>query len=87
MIRCSTCGKPGHLTPTCPKNADAHTTLPERILAYYRANPGEWLTSDDIAAKFSVKLGAARKAAHRLVQSGAIQLQRVYVFTGERDGR
>lgn len=46
-------------------------TLSQRILSYYRRNPGEWLAYKDMALKFGCGQGQAMQACAWLHRSGA----------------
>lgn len=54
---------------------------PEQVKRFFEQNPGEWLTAEDIAAKFSCSTTSVRVCLKRAKQLGA-RFGRVSVYFG-----
>jgi len=53
-------------------------SIPQRLVAFFRANPHEELTVEDIAAKFDCSLATAQNAVS--VARESISLERVTIY-------
>lgn len=56
----------------------ANEALTRRISAWFLANPDEWLSIDDVAAKFGVPREYARWSLSRATADGRVQRYSVY---------
>lgn len=57
-----------------------------KILEYFKRNPHEELTIDDIAAKFGVDRTSAKTAAYRLSNRGDVVIHHVIRKASDADG-
>lgn len=62
---------------------DRHNTLTRRIERFFAENPGEWLTMDDICAKFTASPDQVKTAIQRVRRHGRVNPQPVIVYRAE----
>jgi predicted transcriptional regulator of viral defense system len=60
------------------KKGRGATPVGDDIVAFYRENPNEWLTIEDVVAKFGCASTTARAALGQLTTTG--QLVRVSIY-------
>lgn len=58
-------------------------SLTGRLEAFFKDNPGEWLTMDDMMTKFSATPRQLVDAAARLRDQGRIDIRAVTVYRAE----
>lgn len=60
--------------------------LEARVVEYFKRNPHEELTIDDIASKFGVDKTSAKTAAYRLSNRGEVEIHQVVRRPRDLDG-